>query len=308
MTVRRAQTVARAVRVLPIAIGAALCVATATSAQSGVPIATTVLAPAPSAVVINAWVNSSRIDAPARDVRGTATANGDVVQDTSGALPQLRQKDWFKVGGLAAAALVLSPLDRRAGAWSRRSGVRTSSTLNSLSDVGDFSGSMLAAAVGPAAYVLGRVRGDSGTAVLGLRTTEAFVLSGVTVTAIKMIAGRTRPYASADNSPAHWNLFGGFKGDSTRSFASGHTTAAAAVAVTLAAEWRRQGTRGFRTVGPPMVYALGTLVGASRVRDRAHWVSDVVAGAAVGTLSALVVRRWHDAHPRSRFDRLFLRH
>ena len=80
----------------------------------------------------------------------------------------------------------------------------------------------------------------------------------------------------------------------------------AAAAVTLAAEWRRQGRDGWKVAGPPLVYALAGVVAGSRVRDRKHWLSDVVAGSAVGMLSAIVVRRVHDAHPRSRVDRIFL--
>jgi membrane-associated phospholipid phosphatase len=44
----------------------------------------------------------------------------------------------------------------------------------------------------------------------------------------------------------------------------------------------------------------------ARTYDDAHWVSDVVAGAGVGTLSGLTVTRWHDAHPGSWLDRILL--
>lgn len=218
-----------------------------------------------------------------------------------------RRADFLKLGGMAAVAMLVATADRRGDAWARRPGVRDDATLRAMSRVGDVTGTYGAVGVGPAAWLLGRVRGDSGTAVLGLRTTEAVFLSGVTISAIKFIAGRSRPYASADNSPTHWDLFGGGRSDSTRSFASGHSAMSAAAAVTLAAEWRRQGARGWQTAGPPLVYALASLTAASRVRDRQHWLSDVVTGSAIGMASALVVRRWHDAHPRSRLDRAFLR-
>ena len=220
----------------------------------------------------------------------------------------LRRADGLKLGGLAAAALLVATADRRADAWARHPGVQNDATLDALSTLGEKSGSVVAVGVGPALWLLGRARGDSGTAVLGLRTTEAVVLGGVTVTAIKIIAGRTRPFASADHSPTHWHLFGGLRGDSAKSFASGHTTTATAAAVMLAAEWRRQGLRGWQTLGPPSVYALAAITAGSRVRDRQHWMSDVVSGAAVGMLSALVVRRWHDAHPNNWIDRAFLKH
>jgi membrane-associated phospholipid phosphatase len=220
--------------------------------------------------------------------------------------PGLRRADAWKLGGLAVLAGVVATADRRGDAWARRPGVSENDALRRLADVGDVSGKYGALGVGPALWLLGRARGDSGTAVLGLRTTEAVGLSGVTIGIIKAISGRSRPYASADNSPTNWDLFGGVRSDSTRSFASAHAGLSAAAAVTLAAEWRRQGTQGWRTVGPPLVYALAGVTAGSRVRDRQHWLSDVVTGSAIGMLSALVVRRWHDAHARSRIDRTFL--
>lgn len=223
------------------------------------------------------------------------------------AAPAFRRADGWKLGGFAVAAMLVSTADGRGDAWARGPGVRNNATLRAMSQVGDATGTYVALGVGPASWALGRLRGDSGTAILGLRTTESVVLSGVTIAAIKAMAGRTRPYASADNSPSHWDLFGGARSDSTRSFASGHSALSAAAAVTLAAEWRRQGTAGWKTVGPPLVYALASLTAGSRVRDRQHWLSDVVAGSAVGMASALIVRRWHDAHPRSRIDRALLR-
>ena len=220
--------------------------------------------------------------------------------------PGLRRADLWKLGGMTALAGLVATADRRGDAWARRPGVRNDDALRTLSTAGNFNGSIGGMAIGPAAWLLGRVRGDSGTAVLGLRTTEAVGVSGVTIALIKAIAGRTRPYASADNSPTHWDLFGGVRSDSTRSFASGHSAVAAAAAVALAAEWRRQGRQGWKTVGPPLVYALAGVTAGSRVYDREHWLSDVVTGSAVGMLSAIVVRRWHDAHPGSRLDRIFL--
>ena len=218
----------------------------------------------------------------------------------------MRRADALKLGGFAAAALLLSTADRRTDAWSRREAVRTDAALRALAPIGDVTGSRVSLAVGPATWLLGRARGDSGTAVLGLRTTEAVVLSGIAIGAIKAVAGRTRPYASVDRSPSHWDLWGGWRSDSSRSFASGHTALSAAAAVTLAAEWRRQGMRGWKDAGPPLAYALASLAGGSRIVDRQHWASDVAAGALVGVASALVIRRWHDRHPRSRIDRLLL--
>jgi len=240
------------------------------------------------------------------------TAVGVVRRAATDAAPPrgvaFREADGWKVGGLLVAAMLVATADRRGDAWARRTGVRDDATLRSLSRVGAVSGSWLALGAGPAAWLLGRARGDSAVQVMGLRTTEAVVLSGAVISALKVVTGRSRPYASRDGSPAHWSAFGGWRSDSTRSFASGHAGFAAAAAVTLAAEWRRQGRSGWNTLGPPLVYSLAAITAGSRVRDRQHWLSDVLMGAAVGTASALVVRRWHDAHPANRLDRLLVTH
>ncbi len=250
----------------------------------------------------SAAITVSRVTLPAslRIVpSGAARAAG-------GALGGFRAADGWKLGGLSAAALLVATGDRRGDAWARRPGVRDDGTLRTLSRIGDASGSVLALGAGPAAYLLGRARGDSAVQVMGLRTSESVLLSGAVISALKVVSGRRRPYASADNSPTHWSAFGGWRSDSARSFASGHAGFSAAAAVTLAAEWRRQGRHGWKTIGPPFVYALATITAGSRVRDRQHWLSDVVTGAAIGTASALVIRRWHDAHPQNRLDRMLI--
>ena len=306
MMMRGGRSPARTLGVAGVAAAgvAAAGVAAARVAAARVAVALLLLAPA-------ATVHAQRVEERSLAARRLAvgarmvSATGmDGLAHRAGAGP--RRADLWKLGGMASLALGVASIDRRGDAWARRTSVQDNGTLEALAQVGDVTGSHAAMGVGPAAWLLGRVRGDSGTAVLGLRTTEAVFVSGVAISAIKVLAGRTRPYASADNSPTHWDLFGGLRSDSTRSFASGHSALSAAAAVTLAAEWRRQGAQGWKTAGPPLVYALASLAAASRVRDRQHWMSDVVTGAAVGMASALIVRRWHDMHPRSRIDRTFL--
>ena len=54
----------------------------------------------------------------------------------------------------------------------------------------------------------------------------------------------------------------------------------------------------------PIAYGAATLVGVGRVFHDKHWASDIVMGAAVGTLTARTVVRWQHAHPRNTIDRL----
>lgn len=69
---------------------------------------------------------------------------------------------------------------------------------------------------------------------------------------------------------------------SSSSFPSGHTLAAWCAAAALS-----EGAGSAACLG-----AIASLVGASRVHVRAHHASDVVAGAALGTATGLLVRRF----------------
>lgn len=64
------------------------------------------------------------------------------------------------------------------------------------------------------------------------------------------------------------------------SFPSAHTSNAFATATVFATLYKE------KHWVPPVAYGFATMVGFSRVYDNAHWASDVMAGAAVGFLSA----------------------
>ena len=54
-------------------------------------------------------------------------------------------------------------------------------------------------------------------------------------------------------------------------------------------------------------YAGATLVGVSRMYNNMHWASDVIGGAAVGTLFGLKVVKYSHSHPGNRIDRALLK-
>jgi undecaprenyl-diphosphatase len=99
---------------------------------------------------------------------------------------------------------------------------------------------------------------------------------------IKRIIGRARPMTMTGHpDPYLFNLFA-WRNDYA-SLPSGHATTAFAVLIAFSTLWPR--TRTFF-----LVYAL--LVCISRVVVTAHYPTDVAMGALVGTLGALMVRRW----------------
>lgn len=104
---------------------------------------------------------------------------------------------------------------------------------------------------------------------------------GLFVTVLKRVIGRARPMVTGVIDPF---VFAPFKWTAAyASLPSGHTTTAFSVLVAVGTLWPRA-----RTV--LWIYAL--LIAASRVAVRAHFPSDVLAGALVGMLGALLVRRY----------------
>jgi membrane-associated phospholipid phosphatase len=97
--------------------------------------------------------------------------------------------------------------------------------------------------------------------------------TGIAVTALKELIGRARPKESPDDA-------GDFDPFSTQeSFPSGHSALAVAAATVLDRE------TGSPWV-PRVAYPIAVLVGWSRVQEREHWASDVLAGAALGYWTA----------------------
>jgi undecaprenyl-diphosphatase len=109
-------------------------------------------------------------------------------------------------------------------------------------------------------------------------------LPGLLVTIVKRLIGRGRPLVegAADPflyRPLHWTV-------EYSSMPSGHATDAFAIAAAIGALWPRM---------RPLMWTYAVVIALSRVVLTAHFPSDVMAGAVVGTLGALVVREWFAA-------------
>jgi len=133
----------------------------------------------------------------------------------------------------------------------------------------------------PAALLLaGLATGHHRVTGAGVRTAATSGASIVLVLGLKQLLGRERPSHHA-GSPADFDGVGG-----EGSFPSGHATMAFALAASLADEIRNP----WATAG---LYTAAGAVAWSRVNDNYHWLSDVVAGALLGTATARVVNgRW----------------
>lgn len=116
----------------------------------------------------------------------------------------------------------------------------------------------------------------------GERIAVSLALAGIMVSSTKLVVGRVRPGQTDET------VFRPFSGSDA--FPSGHATMAFALATSIADEIRRPwATAALMTVA--------AATGWSRLNDGKHWLSDVVAGAALGITSAqLVESRWRIFH------------
>ncbi len=106
-------------------------------------------------------------------------------------------------------------------------------------------------------------------------------VSGIVTDIIKPLAGRARPVLLQRENFYGFHPFTLHTHDTLNSLPSGHTTTAFAVAFALMVLQPR-------CKGWPLLFAVALAV--SRVMVNAHYVSDVIAGALVGTVTVVVVR------------------
>jgi membrane-associated phospholipid phosphatase len=111
----------------------------------------------------------------------------------------------------------------------------------------------------------------------GGRVLAAVVVAGLTTGAVKKAVGRLRP--AVTNDPFLFKPFSDHD-----AFPSGHATMAFALATSLSEEIKNRWASA-------ALYSFATGTAWSRINDRRHWLSDVVAGAAVGFTAAKVIER-----------------
>ncbi len=133
-------------------------------------------------------------------------------------------------------------------------------------------GSQYAAGVVGGFYLFGALA-DDGTAMRVAQDglAASLIASGIVTPAIKLVAGRSRP--RDDNGIYNFKPFS----NANSSFPSGHTTEAFALASVIAGHYDE-------TWVACTSYSIAGLVGLARAYHQAHFASDILAGAMIGTL------------------------
>ncbi len=176
--------------------------------------------------------------------------------------PALETAAIVGVGGLAAAIAHRS--DSRVNRWT------LDHPAPAIADVGDLVGDgFVQGGLAIGTWAVGALAQDRKVAHVGSDLIRAQMLNMVTTWTLKLTVNRTRPSGGS------------------HAFPSGHSSASFTTAGVLARHF------GWKAGVP--AYAGAGFIAWSRVRQRNHWVSDTVFGAALGTAAAWAITRGHNS-------------
>lgn len=235
--------------------------------------------------------------------RVSAAAEADTLHASQ--QPLFVPRDAIFAAGVVAGTLALAPLDRWAADEFQDPNRQGNKFLRETATGFRLLGNPGVLIVAGGMYLTGRIADKPNMADVGLHVAESIAAAGVITNALKTIAGRMRPEEDPD-SPHDFKLGRGWGDDGAKSFPSGHSSAAFAAAASISTEVGRLYPEAHVWVRP-VLYGSAGLVGLSRMYNNKHWLSDVVAGAAIGSFAAWKVVGYNHTHPGNRVDRLLLK-
>ncbi len=177
-------------------------------------------------------------------------------------------QDWFRVGEVAALVAVSHALDgptrnHFAGKNPPLTGKDTHATRDAIPAV----------AVTAGTWLFAEFEGERAGRIEAYTMLEAAALSSITAEGFKFAAGRLRPDQTLDSND--WRKGG-------NSFPSLHATAAFAIGTVLA----ESGGDDYRWLRRFLGYGMASATVYLRLKDNQHWLSDTVAGGALGIATA----------------------
>jgi len=206
------------------------------------------------------------------------------------------KKEWLEFGGFVLVDGLLMLADEPVQRWAI--GLRERNTA--VGDIGkyvtQFGGTYegyLLATFGAYGFIFKNEKMKTTT----LLATQSYITAGAMESVLKFLTGRQRPTVYTGPNGEAEPVFKGPFAPTGRdingkkinsSFPSGHTTVAFAAATVFAMEYKT------RKWVPILSYSAATLIGLSRITENRHWLTDVVAGAALGYFTGRhVVDNYH---------------
>lgn len=206
--------------------------------------------------------------------------------------PALREPvikpEWFtkrdvRNVGLGVLAIGLLSLADEPIAKEMERAARHNSSLHSTTSVLGRSGDPGALIVSSTLYLAGTLAHKNGLADASKHAAVAIALTTLTTQPMRWGFGRARPNI-AEGDAYIFHPFSNLKSE-YNSMPSGHASAAFALAAAFSSELKRTHPRAARFASPAL-YGVAGVVGAARVYDNRHWLSDVVTGALIGEVTA----------------------
>ena len=193
----------------------------------------------------------------------------------------MRTSDIWWVGSLVGATSALIATDRQTG-----DEVAEKSQLVAPSVAISYAGSGYTVAAAAASfYIIGHATHNNRAMETGLLSGQAFFNSAIVTLSVKAVAQRARPEAGADRGEF---FVGG------TSFVSGHSSNIWSIATVVASEYHD------KPIVPITAYSIASLVSVARFTAQRHYLSDVLAGSAIGFCIGRYVYRTHHvdfSHP-----------
>jgi undecaprenyl-diphosphatase len=202
-----------------------------------------------------------------------------------------RHSLWLSASIGAAIIVLMYALDATEIGWMPPRGTGWLWPVRILTDFGKSAYVLwaLAAMLFVLAMLFPLARGTPRAVLIGFGNRILFIFLAVLLPvlageAIKDIVGRGRPFVGGQANAFNFSHFAGT--EAYASFPSGHATAAFALAFAVSAVWPH-------LRAAMLIYAV--TIAATRLVLLAHHPSDVVAGALLGVIGAMLVRYWFAA-------------
>ena len=222
-------------------------------------------------------------------------------QADSTSAPLVARREVVTLVAFTAASVALLPFDGRLSHRLAMDPARPGAggrLADRVAAIGDPGSVVVAGATLLAGYALRRPQ----VADVGRHLSEAIIVSGAVTAASKALVGRARPRVVGLDEPYAFTPLR--SGSGHVSYPSGHTSAAFAMAAVLQQELARSSFaarhRTWTRFATGALYATAAGVGTARVVQRAHWSSDVLAGAGLGIASGWWTVRWQHAQAHNR--------
>lgn len=188
------------------------------------------------------------------------------------------KKDWLMLGAGIAAVAAVSLADTHVRNQIQH--LQNASANDAASQIRKFGGIYSYAVLG-LFLAGGETFGNSTATAVFIDGAAATLISGGIAQGLKYAVGRARP--NTDEGNAYYLPFS----TKEQSFPSGETTQAFAVASVIASHYDELWIK-------VTSYGIATLVGMARMYEDAHWASDALAGALIGTAVGIALVHFND--------------